>query len=185
MRSLLIAAALLAVLFYRKERKQLNPSQAMTLILQIFLMVGMLEFVHHFFIDLGSYSGTYDNKQWQELIQSQVTRLDPAALPHSYRFLPNAIVFWMQILHVKFKAAAEIYRSLTMLVLFYALYRFGRRYTTHLGALIAMLLAAVAYPVSFVDYAGQAHRPTLPPLISAGLHLLLKPTSSCRSFPCF
>ncbi len=88
-----------------------------------------------------------------------MVHLDPSVLPHSYRFLPNAIVFWLQIFRVDFAVASEIFRSLTGLVVFYALYRFGRLYTTYLGTLIAMMLVGLVYPVSFISYAGQLTDP--------------------------
>lgn len=155
----LVAAALLWRSFYQVEIRRLSRSQTIGLLLVIFVLTAAIEYTHHFFVDLGSMFPGKLNTVWQEEMQGVVTRLDPSALPHSYRFLPNALVLWLQMCRVPFQVASEIYRGLSMLVLFYTLYRWGRLFTSHLGALIATMLAGVIYPVSFVAYAGQLTDP--------------------------
>ena len=150
---------LLGLVFYRLEAVGRRNRYALTVVLLVFLLTAFTEYTHHFLVDLGNYFQTTTTVAWQRGVQDAVVRLDPVALPHSYRFLPNAIVFWMQIAGVNFRLASAIYRSLFMLVLFYSLYRFGRMFTNHLGALLAMLLVALVYPVSFVAYAGQLTDP--------------------------
>ena len=85
--------------------------------------------------------------------------LSPEVLPHSYRFLPNSIVRWMQISGMSFETARDVYRLIAGLLLFYVLYRYARLFTDYTGAVIAMLLVAVIYPVSFEYSAGQLTDP--------------------------
>ncbi len=155
----LVAIFALLRTFYRIELRRLSKAQALNLVLLILIMTAAVEYTHHYFVDLGSMFPNETNGTWQRDLQAQVTSLDPRALPHSYRFLPNALVFWLQMCRVPFQAASEIFRTLSMLVLFYTMYRWGRLFTSYLGALLAMVLVAVIYPVSFVAYAGQLTDP--------------------------
>jgi hypothetical protein len=86
-------------------------------------------------------------------------RFLPDVAPHAARFLPNAIVRWLELGGMDFEAARDLYRLIFVLLLFYAIYRYARLYTTHQGALAAMLLVAVVYPVTFHYYAGQLTDP--------------------------
>jgi hypothetical protein len=65
----------------------------------------------------------------------------------------------MQICRVRFDTARDIYRLLVGLLLFYAIYRYARLYTDYLGGILAILLVAVVYPISFEFYAGQLTDP--------------------------
>jgi hypothetical protein len=58
-----------------------------------------------------------------------------------------------------YEQARDLYRLIFGILLFYAIYKFARLYTNYLGALIAMLMIAVIYPVSFEYYAGQLTDP--------------------------
>jgi hypothetical protein len=118
--------------------------------------------MHHYFVDQGNMwpaSFHINNLKWQQDTHIQVVNLNPAWAPHSYRFLPNGIVLCMQLWHVNYEAARDIYRWIFGLALFYALYRFARLYTDYLGAILTLLLAAVVYPMSFEAYSGQLTDP--------------------------
>jgi hypothetical protein len=68
-------------------------------------------------------------------------------------------VRWIELGGINFAAARDIYRLVFMLLLFYALYRYARLYTSYLGAILSMVLVAAVYPVSFEHYAGQLTDP--------------------------
>ena len=153
------AGVLLCYFFFRAESGRLTVSQSMGLLILIVIQACSAEFIHHYLVDKASEFSAPTNQVWQLMVQNAVVRLSPQVLPHSYRFLPNSLVLWLQMGHVEFGAASEIYRLLSALVLFYALYRFARLHTSHRGALIAMLLVGLVYPSSFVGYAGQLTDP--------------------------
>ena len=91
--------------------------------------------------------------------QEQVIRLSPTVAPHSYRFLPNSLVRWLELAGLNYESARDVYRLLCGLLLFYAIYRYARLFTGYAGALLAMLLTALLYPISFEYYAGQLTDP--------------------------
>lgn len=147
--------------FYRIESRRADRSRALILTLLIALLTAFTNQIHHYFVDEGSYfppSLQLNNLQWQERLQIDVTQ-GKLAVPHVYRFLPNAIVLWMQLLRVNYDAARDIYRSIFGLLLFYSIYRFARRYTDYLGGILTLLLVAAVYPMSFEAYAGQLTDP--------------------------
>jgi hypothetical protein len=147
--------------FYRAESRRLDRSRALILVILIALLTCFTNQIHHYFVDGGNYfpaSLQMNNLEWQERIQAAVTRGDLIA-PHVYRFLPNGVVLWMQLLRVHFDAARDIYRWALGLLLFYAIYRFARLYTDYLGGVLALLLVAAVYPMSFEAYAGQLTDP--------------------------
>ncbi len=117
--------------------------------------------MHKVVVDYGKnhFPDNTTNLQWQVQFHNAVIDLSPEVLPHSYRFLPNSIVRWMQLGGLDYEAARNAYRLLVGLLIFYALYRYALLYTNYLGAIIAMLLTAVIYPASFVHYAGQLTDP--------------------------
>lgn len=88
-----------------------------------------------------------------------VIALSPGLAPHSYRFLPNGIVLWMQLCRINFAAARDIYRLIFGLLLFYAIYRYARLYTDYLGGILTLFLVAAVFPISFEAYAGQLTDP--------------------------
>lgn len=92
-------------------------------------------------------------------LHNQVMRLSTSVLPHSYRFLPNSIVRWMELARMSYETARDTYRLILNLFLFYAIYRYARLYTSYRGAIIAMALIAVIYPVGFIYIAGQLTDP--------------------------
>ena len=154
-----LLALALCLIVYRVEGKRLTRSQVITLVVLIFLQTHFANYVHHFLVDKGNGWSEPTNTVWQKNMQAEVVRLSPAVLPHSYRFLPNSIVLWMQMVGIQFEVARDIYQLLAGILLFYALYRFARLYTTYTGALFTMILAGLVYPISFVGYAGQLTDP--------------------------
>jgi hypothetical protein len=103
--------------------------------------------------------GDISNTQWQIMAQNQVILLSSSALPHSYRFLPNAIVRWMEFGGAGFETGRDAYRLIFVLLLFWAIYCYARHYTGYNGAIIALLLVGIIYPISFELYAGQLTDP--------------------------
>jgi hypothetical protein len=166
-RALRMAVANLIVLgicyaMYRAERRRLAPRLALALVFLVFLLAAIVNQMHKTIVDYGvphSNNKNQSNLMWQVEFHNYVINMMPGALPHSYRFLPNAIVRWMEIGGFSFEAARNLYRVYFGLLIFYALYRFARLYTDYRGAIIAMLLTAVIYPASFIHYAGQLTDP--------------------------
>jgi hypothetical protein len=145
---------------YRAEKRRIGRALALALVFLVVLLAAIVNQMHKTIVDYGvPHSTVKDNTQWQLEFHNYVIDMDPGALPHSYRFLPNAIVRWMEIGGFSFEAARNLYRMYFGLLIFYALYRFARLYTDYGGAIIAMLLTAVIYPVSFIHYAGQLTDP--------------------------
>src|SRR5208283_1697756 len=58
-----------------------------------------------------------------------------------------------------FPQARDLYRLLFGMLLFYAIYRYARVFSGHLGAIIAVLLTAAVFPISFQYYVGQLTDP--------------------------
>ncbi len=153
-----VLAAALCYWFYRAESKRLESSQAIGLVFLIIALTMFVNQMHGLYVDHAS-NWPPSNLAWQERLQELVIALSPAALPHSYRFLPNSIVLWMQLFRVRFDVARDIYRLFSGLLLFYLIYRYARLYTTHWGGMAAMMLVALPYPISFEGYAGQLTDP--------------------------
>jgi len=155
-----VAAAILCYAFFRVESTRLERSRAIALVAMIFLLASVTNQIHSFNVDQASnYAPPLANAALQEYLQEEVVHLSPAVVPHSYRFLPNALVYWLQLAGVRFDAARDIYRLLTGLLIFYALYRFARLYTDLLGGIITLLLTVAIYPISFEWYIGQLTDP--------------------------
>ena len=132
----------------------------MALIFLIFLLTSVVENFHSHFVDHGpSYFGFISNVQWQIDTHNSVIQMNPAAVPHSYRFLPNAFVRWLQIWHLQFEPSRDLYRMLFGFLLFYAIYRYARLFTSFPGAVLALVLPAIIFPITFENYAGQLTDP--------------------------
>ncbi|MDQ2843210.1 MAG: hypothetical protein M3Y72_19665 [Acidobacteriota bacterium] len=144
---------------YRVEVRRLSRPRTLVLVFLIFLLTSLSNDIHHFYIDQASYPAGMSHLAWQIEAQHLVTELYPAIAPHSYRFLPNAMVRWLELLRVGFEPARDIYRLIVGLILFYAIYRYARLFTNYGGALIALLLSALIYPISFEFYFGQLTDP--------------------------
>ena len=154
-----LAALLLCFLFFRVESKRLDRAKATALVILIFFQTHITMYAHRFLVDRGNFTPDLTNLAWQERMQSHVVRLSIDVLPHSYRFLPNALAYWMQLCGVEFPVARDIYQLLAGLVLFYTLYRYARLYTGYRGAILTMALAGMVYPLSFIGYSGQLTDP--------------------------
>jgi hypothetical protein len=160
-----IAAAYLLALgicygVYRVELRNLSRQQAFSLAFLVFLLTGITNTLHYFNVDRASnYFTALSNTGWQQAIQNLVLLHAPSIAPHSYRFLPNSIVRWMELGGIGYEAGRDIYRLIFGLLLYYALYRYARLYTTYSGAILSMVLVAVVYPLSFEFYAGQLTDP--------------------------
>lgn len=154
-----LAALAICCGIFRVELRRLSWSQAVILVFLIFLLTGITNNVHSFDVDNVANLRSDPNRVWQTNMQEWVIQLGPWAIPHSYRFLPNSIVRWMQLAHLDFSSARDLYRLIVGLLLFYSIYKYARLYCNYGGAIIAMLLTAVIYPISFEYYAGQLTDP--------------------------
>ena len=145
---------------YRAESRHLAWPQAISLVFLVFLLASVTNSIHGYMVDHAA--GTtpdYSNLIFQLRVHDSVMQLSPVAVPHSYRFLPNSIVRWMQLAHMGFEPARDLYRQICGILLFYAIYRYARLYTGFSGAIAAMLLTAIVHPVSFEIYRGQLTDP--------------------------
>lgn len=144
---------------YRVEARRLSRPQALSLIFLVFLFTSITNNIHRSYVDHSSVSAEVSNLAWQLDVHRLVMQLSPAVAPHSYRFLPNSIVRWMELFHVSYESARDIYRLIFGLLLYYAVYRYARIFTNYPGAMLALLLIALIYPISFEYYAGQLTDP--------------------------
>ncbi len=124
-------AALLLYRFYRVESHRLERSLNLILVVFIFLLTCFVNEIHHAYIDQTSFWSSPTNTVWQERLQMAVIALSPGVAPHSYRFLPNGIVLWMQLCRVDFPVARDVYRLIFGLLLFYPIYCYARLYTDY------------------------------------------------------
>ena len=101
------------------------------------------------------------NTEWQNMLQDDIIlrHLGVWSYPHAARFLPNSVVRWLQMGGWSFPQARDLYRLIFGMLVLYAVYRFARLFTGLLGAIIAMLLVSVIYPISFENYVGQLTDP--------------------------
>jgi hypothetical protein len=129
------------------------------LVFVVFLLTSITNNLHTFNVDQATNYFSYPNLVWQNNVHNLVMQFSPDVLPHSYRFLPNSIVRWMQLARIGFDSARDLYRLIFGLLLFYSIYKYARLYCDYTGALIAMLFSAAIYPVSFEHYAGQLTDP--------------------------
>ena len=143
---------------YRAESRRLSRPQTIVLVFLVFLLTSIVNNVHSYYVDQVTRYFAEPNRVGQSTLQDSVIQLVPLP-PHSYRFLPNAIVRWMQLAHMDFDSARDLYRLLTGLLLFYAIYKYARLYCNYTGAIIALLFTAMIYPVGFEYYAGQLTDP--------------------------
>lgn len=155
-----LLAGAIAYCIHRSERWRLTSRQAKVLAFLILLLTSIVNSVHRADVDRGTpYFASISNLEWQEQLQDKVIQLSPTVLPHSYRFLPNAIVRWMEIAGAGYETGRDAYRLVFGMLLFWAIYRYARLYTGYLAAIVTLLLASVIFPVSFENYAGQLTDP--------------------------
>ena len=120
----------------------------------------LLVYIHHIYIDTtDSYFHRISNHDWQLRKYRGVMSLDPAAIPHSYRFLPYSIIRMAEFLTGDFSYARLLYRLTFTFLLVFSIYYYGRLHYSHEKALLGILLYAAVYPVSIRYYAGQPTDP--------------------------
>ena len=156
-----LAAAAICYGIYRAEARRLGVSYALGLVSMVFVLTSVVNNLHNYMVDDAASSPKEAiNSVWQSDLQDSVIRLDPAITSHAYRFLPNAMVRWMQMAHMDYVSARDIYRLLAGLLLFYAIYKFASLYGNYTVAILSMLFSAVIYPISFEGgYKGQLTDP--------------------------
>jgi hypothetical protein len=153
-------ALVLCVLIYRAESRRTHARYAAAVALLTLFLTAVVNNVHSYSVDQVTNMFPYTtNEKWQETLQNNVINLRSDVAPHSYRFLPNGIVRWLEVRHVSFRAAADIYRLEFGILLFYAIYRFARLYTNFTGGVLSMAIVAAIFPVTFEQYAGQLTDP--------------------------
>src|SRR5215475_15533704 len=104
-------AAVVSYFIYRRQKHRLSRTEAFSLVLLIFSLTSIVNHIHSFNVDHGrDYFPVMSNEAWQEQLNDSVVRLAPETIPHSYRFLPNSIVRWMQIAGLQFGSARDLYR---------------------------------------------------------------------------
>lgn len=164
LRSLVLNLVALGICYciFRAERRRMSVSAALSVVVLCFVLTTTVNIMHKYMVDDAHHFGpATPDLDWQVGVQNGVINLDPQLLPHSYRFLPNAVVRWMEFAGISFVQARNTYRLYFMLLIFYALYRYAHLYTSHQGAIIAVLCTAALFPASFVNYAGQLTDPML------------------------
>ncbi len=140
----------------------LSRGERLLLAYTLIAVAGLLEYVHYSFVDLGYYfppKSCPNNLYWQQLLQESVVGLSVVGIPHSYRFLPNGIVAFLEWLTGSFLYAKTIYRLTFSLFLLNGIYVYARRYCGPRRALLAIGCYALVFPVSIACYAGQLTDP--------------------------
>jgi len=114
--------------------------------------------VHYVIVDLGHYfpaSQFENNTVWQYFLHQGILALSPAYIPHSYRFLPDALIGVMEWATGSFEGA----RSANALIFYGLLYAFtfrlARVYLSTVGSIAVVVLLLMVYPVTNSWYAGQ------------------------------
>ena len=149
-----------AYLMYRAESRRLAWRQALALVFLIFLLTKITNKVHQYTVDYGPNAfGKITNTAWQNTLEDNIIQRNFSDVAHTARFLPNAVVRWVQMAGWSFPQARDLYRLLFGMLVFYAIYRYARVFTGHIGAIIAVVLTAVVYPISFQNYVGQLTDP--------------------------
>jgi hypothetical protein len=126
------------------------------------MLAALLEYLHHVIVDFGHYfseTAVANNLHWQIMMQIKVLDLSPEVVPHSYRFLPNGFVAFLQAFTGDFLLAKTVYRFMFGFGVLCAIYVLAREYVTRLGAVLAVALYAAVFPVSIIHYAGQLTDP--------------------------
>lgn len=119
-----------------------------------------LVYIHYIYIDTtSSYFTVRSNLFWQLTIQRDVMNLDPAAIPHVYRFLPNSLVRIVEFFTGDFIYARTLYWVTVMFFLLFSIYYYARIYCSHERALLTILFYASVFPISIRYYAGQLTDP--------------------------
>lgn len=116
------------------------------------------EVLHYWIVDRGHYfpeSMFSNNTTWQVFMHGPILDLSPGALPHSYRFMPDAIVKVFTWLCGDFVWARIAYRVAFNALLYVAIFRYARTYASVVFSGVAVLLVTALYPITILKYAGQ------------------------------
>lgn len=137
-----------------------TKKEKVSLFIFLILLAMLLADLHYIFIDkTGYYFPTVSNHRWQLTIHEAVMALDPRVIPHTYRFLPDSIVRFIEFFTGDYSYARSLYRNTFMFILLFSIYYYARIYYSHGKGLAAVLFYAVIYPVSIRFYAGQLTDP--------------------------
>jgi hypothetical protein len=153
-----LPAVLVAVLCYALDRTCSKKEKVDAVLLSV-AFAFITTYLHVWLVDLGQYFEGVPNLDWQIYMQNSVLALSPETLPHSYRFLPNALVRLFEHASGEFVSARDGYRNLFGVLIFYSFYRFARLFLRHTASLFCLALLAVVFPASFCYYAGQLTDP--------------------------
>lgn len=147
-------------LMYRAESRHLTRRHALALVFLILVLTKITNRVHEYTVDYGpnAFAGV-QNTVWQNMLEDRVIQRVRFDAPHAARFLPNSVVRWLQLAGWGFPQARDLYRLVFGMLLFYAVYRYARVFSGHAGAIIAVLLTAAIFPVSYQYYVGQLTDP--------------------------
>lgn len=154
----LYCPAIVAVLFCYFCDHRIERKHKLDALLLCILLALLTNYLHLWLVDNASYV-TGPNLALQTRLHESVVALAPAALPHSYRFLPNSMIRLFELITGDFATARDSYRNLFGVLLLYTLYRFARLFLRHGGALCCVVLWTAVSPVSFRYYAGQPADP--------------------------
>ena len=114
--------------------------------------------VHYIVVELGHFfpvSQFKDNTAWQYYMHRGILALSAAYIPHSYRFLPDALIGVMEWATGSFEGA-RLANALIFYGLLYAFtFRLARVYLSTVGSIAVIVLVLVVYPVTSSWYAGQ------------------------------
>jgi len=157
---LLATIPLGAVIFCYRIKIDCLPRQKAALFILLVALSPFLVYLHYIYIDT---SNTYfiikSNLFWQLITQRDVMNLDPAAVPHVYRFLPNSMVRIAEFFTGDFIYARTLYWLTMMFFLLFSIYYYARVYCSHEKALLTVLFYASVFPISIRYYAGQLTDP--------------------------
>lgn len=147
-------------LIYAAEFRRLGRRQALVLVFLVLLLTKITNRVHQYTVDYGRFGfPNVENTDWQIMLEDNIIQRDRFDAAHAARFLPNSVVRWLQLGGWSFPQARDLYRLLFEMLLFYSIYRYARIFTGHTGAIIAVLLTAAVFPISFQYYVGQLTDP--------------------------
>jgi len=157
-----LAIPLLAVWFTWAVPSSLSRRDKFVLFVLLALTTWYLIDLHLTYVDAGHYFPTTqfaDNTAWQQTLHRKVIAMEAGALPHSYRFLPDAFTALVEWATGSYEFARLIYRATFQWLLVFSIYYFARLYLSHLQSLSMVLIYAAIYPASIRYYAGQLTDP--------------------------
>ena len=94
----LLLIPIAAIAFCYRVKVDGLPGQKAALFIFLTVLAGILVAVHIACVDTtSSCFTTTRNHDWQLMVQKSVMDLSPGVIPHSYRFLPNSLVYIMVV----------------------------------------------------------------------------------------